>query len=55
MMGGKGKLGLTFIGVLLIYVIKNGLIMVGLPDFYQYIATGLILFLAVLAQVERKK
>lgn len=53
--GGKGNLALTFIGVLLIYVVKNGLIMAGLPDFYQYIAIGVILYLAVLAQVEHKK
>ena len=55
MAGGKGNLALTFIGVLVIYVVKNGLIMAGLPDFYQYIAIGVILYLAVLAQVEHKK
>lgn len=55
MAGGKGNLALTFVGVLVIYVVKNGLIMVGLPDFYQYIAIGIILYLAVLAQVEHKK
>ena len=53
--GGKGNLALTFVGVLIIYVVKNGLIMVGLPDFYQYIAIGAILYLAVLLQVEHKK
>ncbi len=55
MAGGKSNLGLTFVGVLIVYGVKNGLIMVGLPDFYQYIAIGIILFLAVMMQVERKK
>lgn len=53
--GGKGNLALTFVGVLAIYVVKNGLIMAGLPDFYQYIAIGCILYVAVLLQVEHKK
>lgn len=55
LMGGKGNLALTFVGVMVIYVVKNGLIMVGLPDFYQYIAIGIILYVAVLLQVEHKK
>lgn len=55
MAGGKGNLGLTFVGVMIVYIIKNGLIMVGLPDFYQYIAIGAILFLAVFAQTQRNK
>ena len=55
MRGGKGSIGMTFVGVLIVYIIKNGLIMVGLPDFYQYIAVGLILLLAVLAQTPRTK
>lgn len=53
--GGKGNLGLTFVGVCIIYVVKNGLIMCGLPDFYQYIAIGVILFVAVMMQGDRKK
>ena len=55
MLGGKGNLAMTFVGVLVIYVVKNGLVMIGLADFYQYIAIGIILFLAVLLQVDHKK
>ena len=55
MMGGKGNIAMTFLGVLIIYIVKNGLTMVGMPDFYQYIATGLILYVAVLAQMTRKE
>ncbi len=55
MSGGKSNLALTFLGVLVVYIVKQGLVMVGLDDAYQYVATGLILFLGVLFQIERKK
>ena len=55
MAGGKSNLALTFLGVLIVYVVKQGLVMIGLDDNYQYIATGVILFLGVLMQMERKK
>ena len=55
MAGGKGNLLFTFIGVCIVFVVKNGLIMCGLPDFYQYIAIGVILFTAVMLQSDRKK
>lgn len=51
---GHGSMLQTFIAVLIIFVVKNGLIMIGIPDFYQYIAVGLIMFVAVTVQVERK-
>lgn len=54
MAGGKGNLATTFIGVFIVYIIKNGLIMIGMPDFYQYIAIGVILFAAVFAQTQRE-
>ncbi len=55
MSGGKGTIWGTFIGVMIVNVIQNGLIMIGMPSFYQYIATGTIMFIAVLIQTERKK
>ena len=51
---GHGSMLQTFIAVMIIFVVKNGLIMMGIPDFYQYIAVGLIMFVAVAVQVERK-
>jgi ribose transport system permease protein len=48
LMGGKGSIWGTVIGVLLIGTLNNGLMMVGLPIFYRYIATGCILIIAVL-------
>ena len=55
MMGGKGNLWMTFLGVIIIYVIKNGLIMIGLQDYYQYVAIGAILIFAVIIQTDKKK
>lgn len=46
--GGKGTVWGTVIGVLLIGILDNGLMMMGLPIFYRYIATGCILIIAVL-------
>jgi ribose/xylose/arabinose/galactoside ABC-type transport system permease subunit len=46
--GGKGTIWGTVIGVLLIETLNNGLMMMGLPIFYRYIATGCILIIAVL-------
>jgi len=46
--GGKGTIWGTVIGVLLIGTLNNGLMMLGLPIFYRYIATGCILIIAVL-------
>ncbi|MBQ6839714.1 MAG: ABC transporter permease [Oscillospiraceae bacterium] len=51
---GHGNMLQTFLAVLIIFVVKNGLIMMGIPDFYQYIAVGLIMFIAVMVQVEHK-
>ena len=51
---GRGNMFVSFIGVLIIYTLKNGLVMVGLPDFYQYLAIGVVIFLAVMVQREGK-
>ena len=37
----------TFIGVLLIGVINNGLSIMGVPTYWQYIVQGLLLILAL--------
>lgn len=48
LMGGQGSIRGTVIGVLLIGTLNNGLMMMGLPIFYRYIAVGCILIIAVL-------
>jgi ribose transport system permease protein len=47
LMGGKGGLGGTVIGILIIMTLENGLNIAGLQAFYRYIATGAILIAAV--------
>jgi ribose transport system permease protein len=46
-MGGKGTVGGAVLGVLILMTLENGLNIVGIPTFYRYIATGLILIAAV--------
>jgi ribose/xylose/arabinose/galactoside ABC-type transport system permease subunit len=48
LMGGKGSIGRTVIGVLILNVLENGLNIAGVPSFFRYIATGLILIAAVI-------
>ncbi len=53
--GGKGNIFGAFCGILIVYVIQNGLIMCGLDAYYHYIVTGIIMFLAVLMQTIKRK
>ena len=55
MTGGKTNLAMSFVGVLFITALQNGLSMVAMPTFYQHIATGLLLIFAILVQTQRKK
>ncbi len=47
LMGGKGRLTGSIVGVLIIGVLENGLATSGVEPFYRFIAVGLILILAV--------
>jgi len=53
MSGGKGKITGTFIGILLIGVLSNALNILNVSSFYQNIAKGIVILLAVL--IDRKK
>jgi ribose/xylose/arabinose/galactoside ABC-type transport system permease subunit len=46
--GGRGRLWGTFIGLVLLGVVNNGLILVGVPAFWQQVVKGSILLVAVL-------
>lgn len=46
-MGGEGKLTGVIIGVLIMGVLDNGLIMMNVYEYYQYVIKGLVLLLAV--------
>jgi ribose transport system permease protein len=53
--GGEGNVLLTLVGVLIIASVSNGLIIIGVPSSYQYLATGIILILAVLTDSLKKR
>lgn len=55
MEGGKASIGMTFVGVLIVVAIQSGLNMAGVSSFYQYIANGAIVFIAVLIQTGKKQ
>jgi ribose/xylose/arabinose/galactoside ABC-type transport system permease subunit len=45
--GGKGTIAGTMLAVLLLAVLSNGMNLLGIPTFYQLVAKGLLLVLAV--------
>ena len=55
MAGGKTNPAMTFVGIMFVVCLQNGLTMIQVPAFYQHIATGAILVLAILVQTERPK
>ena len=48
LLGGKGRILASLVGVLLIAVLENGLLISGVEPFYRYIAVGLLLILAII-------
>jgi len=48
--GGKGSVLGTILGVLILGVLSNGMILLGVSQFYQFIARGALLIIAVLIQ-----
>lgn len=46
--GGRGRLSGTFLGLVLLGMVNNGLILVGVPAFWQQVVKGAILLTAVL-------
>ena len=48
--GGKGTIVGALLGVLIIGVLNNGMILTGVPTFYQLLAKGALLILAVMIQ-----
>lgn len=55
MTGGYGRIGGTVIGALIIGVLSNGLNLVGVSSFWQYIVKGLVILIAVYADVIKRK
>jgi ribose/xylose/arabinose/galactoside ABC-type transport system permease subunit len=46
--GGKGSISGAFIGVLIIGVLGNGLSIMGINEYYQYVIKGIVLLAAVI-------
>lgn len=55
MMGGIGKIGGTVLGVLVIGVLNNGLNLLNINSFWQLIAKGVVILLAVYVDLLKKK
>jgi ribose transport system permease protein len=53
--GGEGTILGTVIGALIISIIQNGLIFLGIDPFWQFIAVGAIIILAVLVDQAKKQ
>lgn len=55
MTGGSGRIGGTVIGALIIGILSNGLNLMGVSSFWQYIIKGVVILVAVYADVVKKK
>lgn len=55
LMGGRGSILGTVLGVFILGVISNGLNIVGVPTYYQYIVKGLLLIVAVGLDAQLRK
>lgn len=53
--GGIGTIGGTLIGAIIIGVLNNGLNMLNVTSFWQYVAKGVVILLAVMVDVLRKQ
>lgn len=55
MSGGYGRIGGTVIGALIIGVLSNGLNLIGVSSFWQYIVKGIVILVAVYADVIKRR
>lgn len=53
MNGGRGRIWGTFVGVLIIAVLNNGLNILGVSSYYQDVVKGLVILIAVLSDRKR--
>ncbi|MDR1613325.1 MAG: ABC transporter permease [Planctomycetota bacterium] len=55
MSGGVGTVGGLIIGALIIGILSNGLNLIGVNSFWQYVAKGVVIILAVYMDIYRKR
>ncbi len=55
MSGGIGRISGTILGVIVIGIINNGLNLLGVNSFWQFVAKGVIIFLAVYVDMLKRK
>ena len=55
MSGGSGKVGGTFIGCLIIGFLNNGLNLMNVDSFWQYVVKGIVILLAVFIDFFRNR
>jgi len=55
MAGGIASIGGTFIGVLIISILQEGILAMGFQKDYQYVITGIIVLVAVYADIKSRK
>ena len=53
--GGKGRMAGTLVGALIPAVLRNGFILMGVQPFWQNVAVGAVLVLAVYVDQERRR
>ena len=53
--GGEGNVWGAFLGVLVTGLLSNGLIMIGAPQAWRDIATGVVLIAAIILQLTSRK
>ena len=54
MSGGEGKIAGTFLGAIIMAIVKNGMIQLGLSSYPQQIVVGAIIILVVLLDMLNK-
>ena len=55
MLGGQGTIGGTMIGVLIMGSLSNGMNLLGINSFWQYVVKGVVILFAVYIDVLKKR
>ena len=53
--GGSGSVYKTFVGVMILGILKNGFVIVGLPYYLQWVAQCVVILIAVYMDIMTKR